>query len=448
MLATLNLQLSPVELLDDTLTTSASLLPDAGGEARSGFAHLLRLRVGASSATDLADVELQLQEGELLPQGGGSLPQSGSELPTPNLAPGPVADSDAPPLTERPDISLEIPVLYPPLNGLPTEVPTSLVLPLLSSAGNTARPDSAIVSAETDASSDTQALAAKPLPPENPGVTRPEVAARLQELLVAAGERVDTPPAGIGLRERGEPVLPLTKSGLTIPTTKAADINESLPLADLPKRPDIPPAQGAGGVAEQLTELIRPRGVVPQQVQTQHAPLNTQPSQTMFVAAPSTAAASEVTYGAAVQQAMDLIGTPVRDSAWGEQLSERVVLMASNQFKTAEIRLTPAELGPLRVQVSVDDGAANVTFHAQHALTREAIEQALPRLREMLAENGLSLGQADVSEQNVAQGNKDGETESRVSNQSADDGHDAGTDDDGLAAMTVKASNGLVDTFA
>ncbi|MCP4302391.1 MAG: hypothetical protein GY783_17535, partial [Gammaproteobacteria bacterium] len=320
MLATLNLQLSPVELLDDTLTTSASLLPDAGGEARSGFAHLLRLRVDASSATDLADVELQLQEGELLPQsalslpqGGGSLPQSGSELPipvqqlpakpaketlpTPNLAPGPVADSDAPPLTERPDISLEIPVLYPPLNGLSTEAPTSLVLPLLSPAGNTARLDSAVVSAETDASSDTQALAAKPLAPENPGVTRPEVAAGLRELLVAAGERVDTPPAGIGLRERGQPVVPPTKSRLTIPTTKAADINERLPLAELPKRPDIPPAQGAGGVPEQLTNLVRPRGAAPQQVQTLPAPLNTQPSQTMFVAAPSAAAASEVTYG-------------------------------------------------------------------------------------------------------------------------------------------------------
>jgi flagellar hook-length control protein FliK len=122
--------------------------------------------------------------------------------------------------------------------------------------------------------------------------------------------------------------------------------------------------------------------------------------------------------------------------------------MASNQFKTAEIRLTPAELGPLRVQVFVDDGAANVTFHSQHAVTREAIEQAMPRLREMLAENGLSLGQADVSEQNVAQGNKDGETDGRLSNESADEGHDAATDADGVAAMEVRASNGLVDTFA
>ena len=59
------------------------------------------------------------------------------------------------------------------------------------------------------------------------------------------------------------------------------------------------------------------------------------------------------------------ISTPVPDSSWGERISERVLTMVGSQFKTAEIRLTPAELGPVRIQVSVDDGAANVTFHAQ-----------------------------------------------------------------------------------
>ena len=67
MLATLNLQLSPVELLDDTLTTPASPLPDAVGDVESGFADLLRLRVDASLAYDSAG-------GELLPPDGSDLP--------------------------------------------------------------------------------------------------------------------------------------------------------------------------------------------------------------------------------------------------------------------------------------------------------------------------------------------------------------------------------------
>jgi flagellar hook-length control protein FliK len=440
MLATLNLQPSPVELLDEPLTTSASLLPDAGGEATSGFAHLLRLRVDASSTAELTGGELLPQSALASPRGGETLPQSGSELPIP-------AQQLSTSLAEGPNISLDATVLYPPLEDLPAEAPALQALPVLPPASDPVRLDSAVVTAESGASGVTQLTAANPLPAGGPPVTRPEVAVQLQEFLATAGERIDTPPAGISLHERDQQIVRQAKSPLAIPTTQAADINESLPLVDLPKRSEIPQGQTAGGVAEQFTEIIRPRGVVPQPVQTLHTQLNSQPSQAMFVAA-STTPAGEVSYGTAAQQAMDLIGAPVRDSAWGAQLSERVVLMASNQFKTAEIRLTPAELGPLRVQVSVDDGAANVTFHSQHAVTREAIEQAMPRLREMLAENGLSLGQADVSEQNVAQGNKDGETDGRLSNESADEGHDAATDADGVAAMEVRASNGLVDTFA
>jgi flagellar hook-length control protein FliK len=442
MLATLNLQLSPIELLVDTPTTSVSLLPDAGTEATSGFAHLLRLRVDVPSTADLTVADLPREAGELpsqpalsLPESGGSLPQSGSGLPIPvRQLSAQLASETLPTIpADKADISLETAVLYPPLENPPAELTASLVLPPGPLASTAVRIDSTIGVVETDASD---------------SAIRPQVAARLQTLLAVAGERFDTPAAATDLRERGQPIVPQTRPQLTVPIAQAADANESLPVVDLPKRPEFQQVQSAGSVAEQLTELIRPRGVVPQPVQTLHAQLNTQPSQAMFVATPSSVAAGELTYAAAAQQAMDLIGTPVRDSAWGEQLSERVVLMASNQFKTAEIRLTPAELGPLRVQVAVDDGAANVTFHSQHAVTREAIEQALPRLREMLAENGLSLGQADVSEQNVAQGNKDGETDGRLSNQSADEGQDAAADDAGHAALRAKAANGLVDTFA
>ena len=155
---------------------------------------------------------------------------------------------------------------------------------------------------------------------------------------------------------------------------------------------------------------------------------------------------------AATPHAQAPIDVPVKDTAWGGALGERVVVMANNQLQSAEIRLTPAELGPLRVQVAVEDGAANVTFHAQHAVTREAIEQALPRLRELLAENGLTLNQADVGEQagpDVQQGNREATGEGAVS-----DGVFAEADEES-AAESVAArdrfrprAEGLVDTFA
>ena len=113
-------------------------------------------------------------------------------------------------------------------------------------------------------------------------------------------------------------------------------------------------------------------------------------------------------------------------------------------MKTAEIRLTPAELGPLRVQVSVEDGAANVTFQAQHAVTREAIEQALPRLRELLAESGLSLGQTNVGEQGVAGRNRD-DAPTEGSASAAADVEEASAGQDEASPRT--RGSGLVDTF-
>ena len=121
-------------------------------------------------------------------------------------------------------------------------------------------------------------------------------------------------------------------------------------------------------------------------------------------------------------------------------------MMANNQLKTAEIRLTPAELGPVRVQVNVEDGAANITFQAQHAMTREAIEQALPRLREMFAESGLSLGQTSVGEQNVA-GNRDGNArgEARATGQ----GNEflAADEETSTDERLTRRHEGLLDTF-
>ena len=79
MLATLNLQLSPVELLDDQALTPVSLKPGETGESASGFADLLRLRVDAAQIADDTS-------GELLPEGGSELPIIAELAPTEPLA--------------------------------------------------------------------------------------------------------------------------------------------------------------------------------------------------------------------------------------------------------------------------------------------------------------------------------------------------------------------------
>lgn len=141
------------------------------------------------------------------------------------------------------------------------------------------------------------------------------------------------------------------------------------------------------------------------------------------------------------------INIPVLDPQWGTMLNERVTWMASRNIQNAEIRMSPPELGPLRVQVSIDEGSAQVNFDAQHAMTREAIELALPRLREMLSENGLLLTDVSVSDQEVNHGQEGVGHDANSEVSSADGSQGEGEDLSDPAIAGSRAKSGIVDTF-
>ncbi len=106
--------------------------------------------------------------------------------------------------------------------------------------------------------------------------------------------------------------------------------------------------------------------------------------------------ASSVTHAAAEQAALR---SPVGAPRWSEELGSRLVMMSTRGQNEGSLSLTPEHLGPLEVRISMNQNTANVWFGAHHAETRAALADALPRLREMLAEAGLTLGQSGVSQQ-------------------------------------------------
>ena len=83
---------------------------------------------------------------------------------------------------------------------------------------------------------------------------------------------------------------------------------------------------------------------------------------------------------------------------WSRQFSERVGWVIHARVPSAQLRLHPEHLGPVELAVEVDDHLARVQFTAAHPLTRDAIEQSLPRLRELLEQQGLVLEHADVGD--------------------------------------------------
>lgn len=94
-------------------------------------------------------------------------------------------------------------------------------------------------------------------------------------------------------------------------------------------------------------------------------------------------------------------------------MGERVSWLVREGMQQAELTLNPPDMGPIRIEVSLASDAASFSFNAPQAQTRAAIEQALPRLRELLAEQGLSLGQTSIDSSAGRQGDRDGPGPSR-----------------------------------
>jgi len=133
------------------------------------------------------------------------------------------------------------------------------------------------------------------------------------------------------------------------------------------------------------------------------------------------------------------IHVPVRDPAWPQAVAAEIHFLADRQIEAATLRLSPEHLGPVEVRIDVRDNNVSVTFGVAHGDTQAALEQALPRLREMFAAAGLNLGQASV-QQEARRGPHNG-------GESAAAGEAAGDTGDGTRPGTVRGV-GLVDEYA
>ncbi|WP_413110705.1 flagellar hook-length control protein FliK [Thaumasiovibrio sp. DFM-14] len=86
-----------------------------------------------------------------------------------------------------------------------------------------------------------------------------------------------------------------------------------------------------------------------------------------------------------------------------QAVADKVQIMLSNNLKHVDIRLDPPELGRVQIKLQLNQDQANVQFTVSTSQAREAIEQSLPRLREMLQQQGLQLTQGDVQQESRSQ---------------------------------------------
>ena len=86
-------------------------------------------------------------------------------------------------------------------------------------------------------------------------------------------------------------------------------------------------------------------------------------------------------------------------------LSTHIRVLKRHGGGEAKLSLHPAELGRMSISVSTEGNETRVAFVVETSQARQAVESALPRLRDMLESAGLSLSDSDVSEQGDPQAN-------------------------------------------
>lgn len=140
-----------------------------------------------------------------------------------------------------------------------------------------------------------------------------------------------------------------------------------------------------------------------------------------------------------------IVRTPVTSPNWHEDLGTKVSILIGKELGSAELVLTPPSLGRVEVQLSVNGDQASAVFVAATPAARDALEQALPKLRDFLADAGINLSRATVDgESSRESGRQDGQP-----HRHAGGGDVAASATDGAAVSAVlRRVDGMVDTFA
>ena len=205
-----------------------------------------------------------------------------------------------------------------------------------------------------------------------PGVAPPRPAAQQNEVKLDPANSARRPalPNLLGARGNEEqPEIPAPASS-SMATMPAAAANVAAPLRALPA-----PVEGKEVTATPPDPAVPPGPVAnPPVAETEPKPTAPPP----------------------MAHAMAAVPGVVGDTRWGDALSQRVVWMAGEKLQVAQFRVEPPQLGPIEVRMSITNDQANLLFTAAHAEARDAIQNALPRLQEMLVGSGLALGNVSI----------------------------------------------------
>ena len=205
--------------------------------------------------------------------------------------------------------------------------------------------------------------------------------------------------------ETSDPAI-TTDTSAELPTIPSQDLlamiwamqtNTSTPPATyIPTAQDIIDATSTAAVtndanAADNTALLLASSELSQAMLTDTPEPNLTSSQASSINSPTPMSATVPSYS---------IAPSVSQSGWDTAISQRVVWMASQNIQSATLNINPEHLGPLQIQIQLDNNQqANVQFFSAQPEVRLALQNSIPMLSQMLEQTGIQLGQSDVSSQ-------------------------------------------------
>jgi flagellar hook-length control protein FliK len=168
-----------------------------------------------------------------------------------------------------------------------------------------------------------------------------------------------------------------------------------------------------------------------------------------------TQAAAQGALGARpVLAASQTLNVPFGQAGWGDAVMDKMVWMSSQNLRSVNIRLDPADLGPLEINIQTRGQEHQVQFVTQNPSVREALEAQMFRLREAFSQQGMNLVDVSVGDSAVDQqthhneeGAREGSNRGRVTGSQTLEADEAGMML-ASAAVSQAQSTRLIDYYA
>lgn len=246
----------------------------------------------------------------------------------------------------------------------------------------------------TTAEASVPAAPAETAPPADPAAAMLALVGSIQlAIQPPAAKAVTELPARAGIKADGKGLATGPLANATAAQTDSGDFADSLGKAAATRGANVPAGKAEPGklaIDAQLAVTAKAGAAVAEPILKEtpadlsRLAAQLQPGQLQQAAAAVAVPADKLT---------GRVGSP----AWDQQLGQKVVWMAAGGDQSATLTLNPPDLGPVQVVLTVTNDQADAAFMSAQPEVRQALEAAMPRLREMMSEAGIAFGSATVS---------------------------------------------------